>query len=77
MCGVRMGKQVSEQGSRWKITLVTIAANSILSQEKLPLVEAGFPFNEFNMLFHSDGATLVNGPRDGTSYCFVSLGRPS
>jgi len=72
-----VGKQVSEQGSKWKITLVTIAANSISSQEKLPLVEAMFPFNEFNTLFHSDGASLPNGPRDGTFYCFVSPVRPS
>lgn len=68
---------MSEQGSKWKITLVTIAANSVSSQEKPPLVEAGFPFNEFNTLFHSDGASLPNGPRDGTFHCFVSLVRSS
>lgn len=39
---------MSEQGNIWKITLVTIAASSIPSQEELPLVEAGLPFNEFN-----------------------------
>lgn len=64
---------MSEQGSKWKITLVTIAANSIPSQEKLPLVEAGLSLNEFHTLFHSDGASLPNGPCD----CSVSLVRPS
>lgn len=48
-----------------------------LTQEKLPLVEAGLPFNEFNTLFHSDGASLPNAPCDGTFYCFVPLVRPS
>lgn len=67
-----MRKQVSEQGSKWKITLVTIAANSISSQEKLPLVEAGLPCNEFRTLFHSDGVSLPNAPCN----CSVSLARP-
>lgn len=66
---------MSEQGSKWKITLVTIAANSISSQEKLPLVEAGFPFNEFKTQLHRDGVSLPNGPCDGTFYCSVSLVR--
>ena len=53
---------MSEQEGKWKITLVTIAANSISSQEKIPLVEAGLPFHEFNTLFHSDGASVPKGP---------------
>lgn len=40
--GAWKGKQVSEEGIKWNITLVTIAANSISSHEKLPLVEAVF-----------------------------------
>lgn len=53
-----MGKQVSGEGIKWNITLVTIAANSISSHEKLSLVEAGFPFNEFTTLFPSNGCVL-------------------
>lgn len=55
-----------------EITLVTIAANSISSQEKLPLVETGLPCNEFHTLFHSDGVSVPNGPYN----CSVSLARP-
>lgn len=68
---------MSERGGKWKITSVTTAVNSISPQEKLPLVEAGLPFNEFNTLFHSDGASLPNAPCDGTFYCFVPLVKPS
>lgn len=49
---------MSRERIKWNITLVTIAANSISSHEKLALVEAGFSFNEFTTLFPRNGRVL-------------------